>query len=115
MIFITAYEFGRMIVGETEHHNDLKILGGKVVSSWLRKEGQVVDVEDVDDILSAKPEVFVVGMGDPGNMRVSIPLRAALAGARIELIEEPTAHAITTFNRLRKSGRSVAGAFHLFC
>ncbi len=114
-IFITAYEFGRMIIGDTEHHNDLKILNGKVISSWWRKASHMVDAEDVDDVLSAKPEVLVVGMGDPGNMRVSIPLRAALAGARIELIEEPTAHAITTFNRLSKSGRNVAGAFHLFC
>ena len=115
MLLIRGYQFGSMIVGETEHHNDLKILEGRVIPSWWRKEGHMVDVEDVEDILSAKPEVLVVGMGDPGRMQVSVSLRAALANMHIELIEEPTAHAVPTFNRLTMSGRNVAGAFHLTC
>jgi hypothetical protein len=112
---IKYYEFGRMIVGEKEHHSDLKIIGGVVIPSWWRKEGHVVDLEDVDDILAVKPEILVVGMGDPGRMQVSDSLRSALVSTHIELIEEPTAKAVATFNRLSESGRKVAGAFHLTC
>jgi hypothetical protein len=112
---IKNFEFGRMIVGEKEHHSDLKIIGGQVVPSWWRKEGHVVEVKDVDDILAANPEILVVGMGDPGNMRVSDSLRAALTSTHIQLIEEPTAEAAATFNKLNKSGRKVAGVFHLTC
>jgi len=112
---IKDYQFGRMIVREKEHHSDLKIIGEEVIPSWWRKEGHVVDVEDVDDILAANPEILVVGMGDPGRMQVSDSLRSALASTHIQLIEEPTAEAAAIFNRLSKSGRKVAGAFHLTC
>ena len=112
---IKSYQFGSMTVGGKEHHSDLKVIAGKVIASWWRKEGHVVDVEDVDDILAARPETLVVGRGDPGNMQVSDSLRAALASAHIQLIEGPTAQAIATFNRLSESDRKVAGAFHLTC
>jgi hypothetical protein len=112
---IKDYQFGRMIVGEKEHHGDLKIIGGEVIPSWWRKEGHVVEVEDVDDILAAGPEILVVGKGDPGRMQVSDSLRAALASTNIQLIEEPTAEAAAMFNSLSESGRKVAGAFHLTC
>ena len=32
---------------------DLKIIGGKIVENWWRKEGHHVDVGDVTDILAA--------------------------------------------------------------
>ncbi len=114
-MLIKSYQFGRLTVEEKEHRNDLKIIEGKVIPSWWRQDGHVVDVADVDDILAAKPETLVVGRGDPGRMRVSDSLRAALASAHIQLIEEPTAQAIATFNRLSESDRKVAGAFHLTC
>ncbi|HQN18305.1 MAG TPA: Mth938-like domain-containing protein [Syntrophobacteraceae bacterium] len=112
---IKKYQFGSMTVGESEHRNDLKIVDGEVVASWWRREGHMVSEEDVDDILAARPETLVVGMGEPGLMQVSASLRAALATAHIQLIEEPTAQAAATFNRLTGSGRRVAGAFHLTC
>ena len=114
-MLIKEYQFGSMMIGEREHHSDLKIVEGRVVPSWWRKEGHLVDVGDVDDILAARPEVLVVGRGDPGRMQVSESLRAVLANARIQLIEEPTAQAVATFNRLSNSDTRVAGAFHLTC
>jgi hypothetical protein len=114
-MMIKNYQFGRMIVEEKEHHSDLKIIGREVIPSWWRKEGHVVDAEDVDDILAANPEILVVGMGDPGKMQVSDSLRAVLASTHIQLIEKPTAEAAAMFNSLSESGRKVAGAFHLTC
>jgi len=114
-MLIKSYQFGSMTVGEKEHRSDLKIIEGKVFPSWGRQEGHVVDVADVDDILAAKPETLVVGRGDPGRMRVSDSLRAALASAHIQLIEEPTVRAVAAFNRLSENDRKVAAAFHLTC
>ena len=114
-MLIKKYQFGSMMIGEREHHSDLKIVEGKVVPSWWRKEGHLVDVDDMHDILAAKPETLVIGRGDPGRMQVSDSLRAALASARIQLIEEPTAQAVATFNRLSENDSKVAGAFHLTC
>jgi hypothetical protein len=114
-MIIEEYHFGSMTIDERRYRNDLKIIKGEVVSSWWRKEGHSVELEDVDDILSAKPRVLVVGTGQPGRMEVTRSLRSALDEAGIQLIEEPTALAMHTFNRLQRRGENVAGAFHLTC
>jgi hypothetical protein len=75
----------------------------------------VLHVFDVDDILVAAPEILIVGMGQPGMMRVAETLRATLVASGIELTEEPTAKAVQSFNRLCLEGKRVAAAFHLTC
>jgi hypothetical protein len=112
---IQEYHFGSMTVKERRYQQDLKIINGEVISNWWRKEGHSVDAEDVYDVMGAKPEYLVVGTGQPGNMEVSRSLRSVLGEEKIQLIEEPTAQAIHTFNRLHKKGENVAGAFHLTC
>jgi hypothetical protein len=54
-------------------------------------------------------------MGLPGRMKVTDELLERLAAAGTSLIDEPTPGAVATFNRLNKSGKKVAGAFHLTC
>jgi hypothetical protein len=112
---IDRYHFGRIEVDGKVYDGDIKIIAGRVVSDWWRREGHVLDVEDIEDVLSAGPEILVVGMGRPGNMRVRSSLKTLLAEMGVELVEEPTESAVKTFNDLWKAGRSVAGAFHLTC
>lgn len=112
---IEDYQFGSMKIGGKRYKNDLKIINGQVIADWWRKEGHSVEAADVEDILKAKPDVVVVGMGKPGRMQVENSLRSVLAQADIRLIEEPTASALQTFNRLHDEGKQVAGAFHLTC
>jgi hypothetical protein len=94
---------------------DLKIIGEKIVGNWWRKEGHRLDLADVTDILTASPEVFVVGMGYAGLMEVSNSLRSALKNHKVRLIADKTPEAVKTFNQLHSKGRRVAGAFHLTC
>jgi len=112
---IDDYQFGSMTIAGKRYLNDLKILEGRVIDRWWRRESHTVEAADIDDILAQRPEVLVIGMGKPGRMQTSDSLRAYLADARIELIEEPTAEAVQTFNRLLRSGKNVAAAFHLTC
>ncbi len=112
---IESYHFGQIQVDGKRYNSDVKIVSGEVISDWWRREGHVLDIGDVDDILSTGPETLVVGMGDPGNMRVKDTLRRHLEQLGVILIEEPTARAVRTFNDLSGSGRKVAGAFHLTC
>jgi len=114
-MMIEDYRFGSITVEGREYLKDLKIVQGRVMPGWWRKEGHSVDIEDMDDILSAMPDILVVGMGQPGRMQVSESLQRALAEARIRLIEEPTPQAAKTFNQLSEKGLNVAGAFHLTC
>ena len=112
---IEKYSFGRMTVDGREYRKDLKIIQGRVESDWWRKQGHLVDAADLEDVLSAKPAVLVIGMGDSGLMKVVENLRDALTGSRIELLAFPTAEALKVFNRLASEGENVAGAFHLTC
>ncbi|MEN6441481.1 MAG: MTH938/NDUFAF3 family protein [Syntrophobacter sp.] len=112
---IDSYRFGQIVVRGKRYSGDIKIVMGEVVSGWRRKEGHVLQASDIDDILSTTPEILVVGMGEPGNMRVSDDLRRHLPGSGLVLVEEPTSRAVKTFNEFFRSGRKVAGAFHLTC
>ncbi len=94
---------------------DLKIIGDDVLENWWRNEGHHVDAVDIADILTASPEVLVVGTGYAGFMEVSKSLHFALKDRNIKLIAQKTPRAVEIFNELRSRGKRVAGAFHLTC
>ena len=112
---IAKFTFGTITVGSQRYHNDIKIIDGEVVADWWRDSGHTVDFVDILDILQRKPDMIVIGKGDPGYMRVADGLREYVENHKIELIEEKTPTAIDTFNRLFHEGRKVAGAFHVGC
>lgn len=112
---IDKFSFGAITVGDQTYHNDIKIINGAVVPDWWRNSGHTVDIDDVHDILQAKPEILVIGKGDPGWMRVSDTLSEYAANKGIMLIVENTPSASKTFNRLLQEGRNVAGGFHVGC
>ena len=94
---------------------DLKIIGDDIVENWWRNEGHRVDTDDIADILTASPEVLVVGTGYAGFMEVPKSLDSALKDRNIKLIAQKTPQAVKTFNELHSRGKRVAAAFHLTC
>ena len=112
---ITAFSFGRITVDGTIYSHDIKIVQGQVVSEWWRKSGHRVDIEDITDILQAKPDTLVLGKGDPGLMKSSRLLREYLETHSVELIEKKTSEAIRVFNTLVQEDRRVAAGFHVGC
>ena len=112
---IEQYSFGNIVINGEKYMNDVKIIQGRVVSSWWRKSGHSVEIEDLEDIIGAQPEILVLGKGQPGNMTSSMRLKEFLKNNDIELIEEKTTEAVETFNRLFKAGKNIAAGFHLSC
>jgi hypothetical protein len=113
---IEDYVAGRhMVVDGEKYIHDLKIIGHSVKSNWWRREGHRLSGEDIKDILSASPDVLVVGTGYAGAMQIPDGLRRHLEKKYIRMISEPTAKAVQTFNRMRAEGKNVSGAFHLTC
>jgi hypothetical protein len=112
---IEEYSFGHMLSNGKEYRRDLKIIGGRVQKDWWHEEDRRLDTGDIADILSADPDVLVVGTGPSGNMRVEESIRSALEDRNIRLIAKETAEAVQTFNELFSEGRNVGGAFHLTC
>jgi hypothetical protein len=104
-----------MTVQGTKYYRDLKIIHGQVKDNWWRKEGHRLNAADISDIMSAKPDVLVIGTGYAGRMHVPESLYTIMAGEQIEIIAEKTAEATITFNRLFNQGKNVGGAFHLTC
>jgi hypothetical protein len=104
-----------MTVEGKTYHQDLKIIRGEVKGSWWRRKGHLLDPDDIQDILAARPKVLVIGTGYAGNMRVPESLRETIENHHIQVITETTAKAMKSFNRLAEEGEDVAGAFHLTC
>jgi len=112
---IEKYTSGRIIINNKTYHQDLKIIQGRVVDNWWRKTGHLVDVNDMDDVLNASPDIIVIGTGYAENMRVSEDLTSEIRQRDIKLVAEDTYKAVQTFNDLFSKGKNVSGAFHLTC
>lgn len=114
---IDSYEFGVIVVNGKRYTTDLIVFPEKIIDGWWRKEGHRLRVEDLEEIFrrEPKPEVLVVGTGYYRLVKVSPEVGNALKSQGIELVAQPTRQACQTFNKLLKSNRRVAGAFHLTC
>ncbi len=113
-MLVKGYEFGKIIVGDREYRNDV-VVGDKVlVESWWRKEGHRVSLEDLE-WLKGEVDVVVFGTGAYGRVKVDSDVVKALKERGIDVIIEPTAKAVETFNRLKREGKRVILAAHLTC
>ncbi len=75
-----------MTVQGIKYYQDLKIIRSQVKGNWWHQEGHRLDAADISDILSAKPDVLVIGTGYAGRMHVSASLRTALVDEHIEVM-----------------------------
>ncbi len=112
---IERYDFGVMVVDGRAYYSDLKVFPDTVYDGWWRREGHRLVVDDLHDVLDAEMEVFVVGTGSSGMMKVDEEVLATFAGRGVELVVRPTREAVEEFNRLEGEGKVVVGAFHLTC
>lgn len=112
---IERYTFGSITILGKHYSSDMKIINGTVYPDWWRKSGHTVGIDDVADILKAKPHYIVFGSGRSGMMKLSKQLQQHLTGCGVHVFEEPTATAIQTFNQIFADGKNVAAGFHLTC
>lgn len=115
MPVITSYCFGRMEINQKTYSKDVLILpDGRIASPWWRRDGHHLVLDDLRDMISAKPDVIVAGTGARGLMQPSAALLELLAQYSIEFIAQPTAKAVQTYNNLSKT-RKTGACFHLTC
>jgi len=111
---IDSYEFGRIVVDGQAYTSDLMILPDRVDAGWWRKEGHSLCVEDIEQAMSANPDVLVVGTGADGLMKVQDDTREYVKSRGTELIVERSEEACRLYNEVSKQARAVA-ALHLTC
>ena len=103
-----------MRINGVTYTSDLIVFPDCVKSDWWRIEGHKLHVEDLEEILGAKPEILVVGTGYYGLMKVLPETEEHLQTEGVKLLAEKTEEAYKIYNKLSKSNR-VIGAFHLTC
>lgn len=111
---IDSYEFGRIVVDGQTFTQDIILLPDGIQDTWWRQQSHLLQLADIAPVLAAKPQVLIVGQGQPGKMRVDPELPGTLTSLGIELITVPTAEACRLFNSLAGK-RPVAAALHLTC
>ena len=111
---IDSYSFGSITVDGKRYTSDVIIYPDRVDSSWWRKEGHNLCMEDLREVVQYRPEVLVVGKGKPGLMTAGADLVEQLARLGIEVRSAPTAKAVKLYNQL-SPGKKVVAALHLTC
>lgn len=112
---VEAYDFGTIrIEGET-YTSDVIIMPDTVRGSWWRREGHNLSIEDLTDVIDAKPNVLVIGTGYYGRMKVPADTRSYLESRGIEVHAARTDKAVKEFNELQRRIGKVVAALHLTC
>jgi hypothetical protein len=112
---IDSYQFGRIVIDGKTYSNDCIILGDTIHSSWWRKEGHSLAVEDLDTVIAARPAILIIGCGASGLMKVPDKTRKHLQENDIQFEALDTHKAVERFNQLSQAGENVAAALHLTC
>jgi hypothetical protein len=113
-MIIESCKFGSMVVDGTAYTKDLIILPDRVISPWWRVDGHSLAPGDLKVIFDLKPEIFVVGTGAMGMMRVPDETLKVLTESGIDTIIMRTPEAYTAFNKISPS-INACSAFHLTC
>jgi hypothetical protein len=112
---IDSYQFGKIVIDGVTYNSDCLIIGGAVQSNWWRKEGHLLSIDELREIITAKPAILIIGCGASGMMKVPEATHQALRehGIRVEALK--TAQAVERFNELSEASENVAAALHLTC
>jgi hypothetical protein len=111
---IDSYDFGEIVINGKSYTSDVIIYPDKVDSSWWRKEGHELAIEDLKDVLEQKPEMIIVGTGYSGIMQVLPETKKLIESEKIKLLIEDTRRACQSFNELSKKQKVIA-MLHLTC
>lgn len=114
MPYIDSYGFGRIVIDGRRYTRDVIISNEGVRDNWWRKEGHMLCKEDIREILDEEPEVFIIGTGAYGVMKVSGEVTELLESRGIEFRIEKTGDACRLYNEISK-GENVVAALHLTC
>ncbi|MCS7257887.1 MAG: MTH938/NDUFAF3 family protein [candidate division WOR-3 bacterium] len=116
---ITKTEFGWIEVDGIRYETDIIIYpDGRIENRYKNFSGNnhLIEKWEVTKVLSTdsktKPEVFVVGTGQMGIVKISDEVKIYLKAQGIKLIAEPTPQALVSFNNAQGVK---CGIFHVTC
>ena len=109
---INEFEFGTIVIDDQTYNENVTILPNGTVKRWRPKEEHVLRHGDMKEILKAKPEVVIIGLGTVGNLVVRPKVEKRLQKAGIEVLAYRTSKACDAYRELRTQ-RPVAAILHI--
>ena len=67
---VEQYSFGNITIDGQTYTYDVIIYPERVDSSWWRKQGHNLQIEDLAGVIKAEPGVVIIGTGFFGVMKV---------------------------------------------
>ncbi len=111
---IESCSFGQICVRGITYRADLIIFPDRILSNWWRKDGHELHMEDLEEVMREKPEVFIIGTGQAGVMAVPPDVIKNLEKAGIKVVVKKTPEACKAYNQLHETEK-IAAALHLTC
>ncbi|MHC4184100.1 MAG: Mth938-like domain-containing protein [Planctomycetota bacterium] len=111
---IDHYSFGNISVDGKPYTSDVIIFPDRVQSSWWRREGHLLQADDLEDILAEGIPVLIVGTGYYGSMKVPDKVLKFLSIKDVEVFVKKTGDAVILFNEMVSQKPAIA-ALHLTC
>lgn len=114
---IDRYSFGKLDLDGKSYESDIIIYPDKVDSSWWRKEGHYLRIEDVKDVIKEKLDVIIIGTGYYGAMTVPKETIDYLKKNNFQVFVEKTPEAVRLFNDIsvKDADKGIVAMFHLTC
>lgn len=112
MEVIEEYKFGSFRISGKSYLDDIKMIGTKVKSYSLKDHRRGLCLEDINDIIEAKPKFVVIGSGASGLLVINKEVKDYLRSLGIQLIIDKTEEAVKKFNKLIKENTNVAAFLH---
>ncbi len=106
---ITAYGLGFVEINQVRYHGNLILTPDQPVQPWSAASFDAMLAEDLESLLTLRPEVILLGTGQ--RQRFPQPrLTRRITDARIGIEVMDTAAACRTYNVLMSEGRRVVAA-----
>jgi hypothetical protein len=111
---IEAYRFGEIVINGIHYKNDVIIFPDRVKANWWRESGHSLSLDDLNEVIEAKPDILIVGRGANGRMRIPHSTAQQLDDLGIGLISLLTEAACEEYNHVSGDSKVIA-ALHLTC
>jgi hypothetical protein len=111
---ITDYSFGKITVDASTYTSDVIIYPDRVEPSWWRKEGHLLQIPDLTDIVKAGLSTVIIGTGFYGAMQVPEKTIEYFKTKNIDARIGKTKEAVRLYNEI-SAGKPVIAALHLTC
>ena len=110
---IESFSFGQITIDGKTYYSDVVIYPDHIQGEWWRSEGHKLIKEDVEKIVTLKPDILLVGTGYGG---LTVPEETAdyIKSMGIELIVEETEKICARYNELSLPQKVIA-VLHLTC